>query len=99
MEYIMKRIQLNKDIHPLSDFRANAATLISQVRKTKRPMVITQNGKSSVVILDVDEYESLVEKNEILMDLRTAENQIDSGLGIKHEIAKTQALSNLQKTR
>ncbi len=95
----MKRIQLNKDIHPLSDFRANAATLISQVRKTKRPMVITQNGKSSVVILDVAEYESLLEKNEILKDVRTAESQVDAGFGIEHEEAKTQVLSNLPKNR
>ena len=98
MEYVMKRIQLNKDIHPLSDFRANAATLISQVRKTKRPLVLTQNGKSAVVVLDVDEYESLLEKNEILKDIRTAENQIDSRLGIEHEEAKTQVLSYLQKS-
>ena len=95
----MKRIQLNKDIHPLSAFRANAATLISQVRKTKRPMVITQNGKSFVVILDVAEYESLIEKNEILKDVRTAENQIDAGLGIEHGEAKTQALSNLPENQ
>ena len=92
----MKRIQLNQDIHPLSEFRANAATLISQIRETKRPMVITQNGKSSVVILDVNEYESLLEKNEILKDVRTAEKQIDSGLGIEHEEAKTQVLSYLR---
>lgn len=94
----MKRIQLNKDVHPLSDFRANASTLISQIRKTKRPMVITQNGKSSVVILDVDEYESMLEKNEILRDVRTSETQIDSGLGFEHEKAKTQALLYLQKS-
>ena len=92
----MKRIQLNQDIHPLSEFRANAATLISQIHETKRPIVITQNGNSSVVILDVNEYESLLEKNEILKDVRTAEKQIDSGLGIEHEAAKTQVLSYLR---
>ena len=43
----MQRIILKDDIHSLSEFRSNASGYISQVHSTKRPLVITQNGKSS----------------------------------------------------
>ena len=95
----MKRIVLNQDIRPLSEFRANAATLIEQVRSTKRPMVITQHGKSSAVILDVQEYESLLEKIELLQEIQIAESQLQEGLGIEHEEAKKQTLARLRENK
>ncbi len=95
----MKRIILDKDIRPLSEFRANAASFIEQVRSTKRPLVITQHGKSSAVILDVHEYESLLEKIDLLQDIQTAESQLDMGLGLEHETAKKEILSQLSKMK
>lgn len=95
----MKRIVFNKDIRPLTEFRSNAAALIEQVRSTKRPMVITQHGKSSAVILDVEEYEALLEKIELLQEIQIAESQLQEGLGIEHEEAKKQTLSRLRKQK
>jgi prevent-host-death family protein len=56
----MKRIDLENDIRPLSEFRANTASLVRQVKKTGRPLVLTQHGKSTVVLLDVSHYQSLL---------------------------------------
>lgn len=72
----MERIELDKDVKPISEFRANATNLINQVNKTKRPLVITQHGKSSAVLLDVGEYEALLDKIELLSDLAEAEEDI-----------------------
>jgi antitoxin YefM len=72
----MERIELDKDVKPISEFRANATNLIDQVNKTKRPLVITQHGKSSAVLLDVKEYEALLDKIELLSDLAEAEEDI-----------------------
>lgn len=56
----MKHIDLENDIRPLSEFRANTASLVRQVKKTGRPLVLTQHGKSTVVLLDVRHYQSLI---------------------------------------
>jgi len=56
----MNRIDLVSDIRPLSEFRANTAALITQVRKTGRPLVLTQHGKSAAVLLDVRLYQSML---------------------------------------
>lgn len=56
----MDAIDLENDIRPLSEFRANAASLVRQVRMTGRPLVLTQHGKSAVVLLDVRQYQDML---------------------------------------
>lgn len=85
----MQRIQLQEDIQPLSEFRSKVAFYLEKVNKNKRPLVITQNGKSAAILLGVSEYDRLIEKIEILEDVKLAESQIDEGLGFTHlEIKK-----------
>jgi prevent-host-death family protein len=91
----MKRILLNQDIRPLSELGLNAASFIEQVRESKRPIVITQDGKSAAVLLDVLEYEALLEKLEIFQDVHQAEIQLREGKGVEHEVAKGQVLARL----
>ena len=84
----MHRIQLDKDIQPLSEFRSKVAFYFDKVKKTKRPLVITQNGKSAAILIDVSEYEAMVDKIEVLEDIKLAEAQIQDGLGISHKHVK-----------
>ena len=93
----MQRVLLDQDIKPLSEFRANAAAFIKQVQTTKRPLVITSHGKSAAVLLDVVEYEALVEKGEVLQDIHTAERQLEEGKGLRHEKAKSRVLESLRR--
>lgn len=93
----MPRLHLDQDIHPLSEFRNNVASIIHQVRKTHRPVVITQHGKSAVVLLDVTEYEDLLDKLELIQDVREAEEQLSRGEGIAHEKARKTILRNIEK--
>lgn len=83
----MKRPRLDEDVKPLSEFRANATACIQQVQKTKRPLVITHNGKSAAVLIDVSEYETLLGRIDLLEELRTGEAQIDAGKGLPHRKA------------
>jgi antitoxin YefM len=86
----MRRISLEKDIKPVSEFRANAAELIEQVKSTGRPLVLTQRGHSTAVVLNVTEYEGMVEELELLRDVRTAVKQIDDGKGLTSREAKAE---------
>ena len=81
----MKRIHLDKDIQPLSAFRANAAAIIEQVKKEHRPVVITQHGKGSAVLLDVSYYEEMVDTIEMLQEVNQARNELDKGKGLAHD--------------
>lgn len=93
----MPNIRVSEDIRSLSEFRANVAAFVEQVRKTRRPLVLTQHGRTSAVLLDVSEYERLVERAELLEEIRTAEEQIARGEGVDHDEARAQLLSRLDR--
>ncbi|MFY8327877.1 MULTISPECIES: type II toxin-antitoxin system Phd/YefM family antitoxin [unclassified Pseudoalteromonas] len=92
----MSRIHFDQDIQPLSEFRAGVASYIKQINETRRPLVITQRGKGVAVVLDVAEYEAMQEKIELLEEMRTAEAQLASGLGVTNEDARSQVLRRIK---
>lgn len=92
----MSRLHLDSDIRPVSEFRANAAELLEQVRSSGRPLVLTQRGRSAAVLLDVREYERLRDELDLLRDIRTAEEQLARGEGVAHAAARQAALSRLK---
>ncbi|EGR1514590.1 type II toxin-antitoxin system Phd/YefM family antitoxin [Vibrio vulnificus] len=97
MEFNMSRIHFDQDIQPLSEFRAGVASYIKQINETRRPLVITQRGKGVAVVLDVAEYEAMQEKIELLEEMRTAEAQLASGLGVSNDDVRAQVLGRIKK--
>ncbi len=93
----MQRLKIDQDIKPLSEVRIGIANFIKQVHDTKRPVIITQRGKSVAVLMDVYEYEAIQEKLELLTDVHTSLNQLENGQGITHEDAKEIVLKSVQK--
>ena len=75
----MRQVNFENDIKPLSEFRANAASLVQQVKDTKRPLIITQHGKSSAVLIDVSAYQAIMDELELLQEIQLAERQITEG--------------------
>ena len=75
----MPRLKPTRDIQPVTEFRANTAQFIDQVRETGAPVYLTQHGRSAAVLLDVAAYESMVEEIELLRDVRVSEEQAAEG--------------------
>ena len=75
----MPQVNYAEDIVPLSSFRADMTRLISQTRQTHRPIVVTQNGRASNVFLDVGDYQKLVNKVDLMMDIYSGEQDIAAG--------------------
>jgi antitoxin YefM len=92
----MQRLKIDQDIKPLSEVRIGIANFIKQVHDTKRPVIITQHGKSVAVLLGANEYEAIQEKLELLTDIQTSLNQIEKGHGITHKDAKEKVLKRVQ---
>lgn len=91
------QLRLDQDIQPLSEFRKNAASFIDRIKKQKRAIVLTQHGKSAAVLVDVTEYQRLIDKLDKLEDLLEAERQIARGDVFTHEEAKKKIKENLAK--
>lgn len=53
----MPKIRLSEDLTSISDFRLRTAELVAKAKKTRRPIILTQRGRSAAVFEDVREYE------------------------------------------
>ena len=82
-------------VKPLSEVRTGIARFIKQVHDTKRPVIITQHGKSVAVLLDAHEFEAMQEKIELLTDIQISLNQLEKGAGISHKDAKEKVLKRV----
>ena len=93
----MRRLIIDQDIKPMSEFRSNVSSFVKQVHDTKRPLIITQHGKGVGVLLDVGEFEAMQEKIELLEDIHVSISQLESGNGVSHQDARQQVLKRLEK--
>ena len=93
----MVRLNLDEDVKPLSEFRASVASCIRRTRQTRRPLVITHHGKSAAVLLGVSEYEGMMQKMELLEDIRQAEIQLAQGAGVPNAAALKQVLAKVRR--
>lgn len=85
-------IDLEADIQPVSEFRANAAAMIEQVRSTGRPVVLTQRWRSAAVLLDVRTYEGMLDELELPRDIHRANADVEAGRVVPHEAARARVL-------
>lgn len=89
-------IDLEADIQPVSDFRANAASVIQQVKTTGRPVVLTQRGRGAAVLVDVGAYQKLVDELELLRDLQASLQDVQAGRLVDNESARQQLLADFK---
>jgi prevent-host-death family protein len=68
-------------IVPISDLRQDAAAVLKRVRRSRAPVVITQRGRASAVLLSVDAYERSEEQRRILRALARGDREVRAGKG------------------
>ena len=84
------RVRLTEDVIPVTDFRGKAAELLAKLKKTRRPLILTQRGRSTVVVEDVKEYEDRLERLELLEAIVRGLQAAEKGDLIPHEEAMRQ---------
>lgn len=54
-------LNISTDIQPLTTFRRKSSEFLKQIKKSKRPVVLTVNGKAAAVIQDAEAYQHLLD--------------------------------------
>jgi prevent-host-death family protein len=85
------------DICPISDFRDNASSMVAKVRSDHRPLIITQYGKSSAVLISAEAYQELLDRIEILSDIAASEEEIANGGGMDQEEFKKELFKKIRQ--
>ena len=52
---------ITSDIQSLTTFRRSSGDFMKQLKKTKRPVVLTVNGKAAAVVQDAEAYQRLLD--------------------------------------
>jgi prevent-host-death family protein len=85
------------NIIPVSDLRQDAANLLKQLNKNKEPLIITQRGRATAVIIGVEAYEKSEHEKELLRLLARGEREIESGEGYDLDTVLSEADAFLAK--
>ncbi|MEO6804596.1 MAG: type II toxin-antitoxin system prevent-host-death family antitoxin [Edaphobacter sp.] len=51
------QMDITKDIQPLTTFRNNSVKMMQRLKRTKRPIILTVNGKPEAIVQDAAAYQ------------------------------------------
>lgn len=66
-------------IKPISYVKTNAADMMTFVNEKKEPLIITQNGESRAVLIDVHSYQEMKDAFNLLKIIQLSQNDIKAG--------------------
>lgn len=97
-------IDIANDIRSLTEFKRDSSRLMSRMKKTKRPMALTVNGKAELVVQTAAEYQKLldrIEKLETIEGIRRGLESMKAGRGVPLEEfdARMRAKYNIPRVR
>ncbi len=71
-------MKLTRDIHSLSTFKRDTAKLVRQMKRTKKPVILTVNGKAELVVQDAESYQELLEAKDRMEAIEGIKRGLDS---------------------
>ncbi len=74
-------LRVAEDIHPLTDFKRETTRFARHLKKTRRPLVLTVNGKAEFVVLDAEAYQDMLDRMETVEAVREGLAQAERGEG------------------
>ena len=80
--------RFSKDVRPLTELKTQAATIIEHVRRSRRPVLLTRRGRGVAVLLDLGEYERLVDRVAFVEAVEAGAAAVARGELHEHEEAE-----------
>jgi len=71
-------LSITEDIRSITDLKRKTSSVLEQIHKTKRPVVLTVNGKAKAVLMDAKEYGKITSAFGLLKLLIHAEEDINN---------------------
>ncbi|MCZ6804476.1 MAG: type II toxin-antitoxin system Phd/YefM family antitoxin [Proteobacteria bacterium] len=72
----------------VTTLKRHATRILSDLHETKEPVLITEHGQPSAYLLDVDDYELMQNRMNILEGIACGESAIQEGRTYSHSGAK-----------
>jgi prevent-host-death family protein len=72
-------MKLSTQIKPISYLKSHTAQIVKELTESREPMVITQNGEATLVVIDVKSYEERENTLALLKLLALGNREIEQG--------------------
>ncbi|WP_027874043.1 type II toxin-antitoxin system Phd/YefM family antitoxin [Spongiibacter marinus] len=72
----------------VTTLKRQATKILSELHKSKEPVLITEHGKPSAYLVDVEDFESLQRRMTILEGIARGESAVQEGRTLTHNEAK-----------
>jgi prevent-host-death family protein len=72
-------MKLSTQIKPISYLKSHAAQIVKELAESREPMVITQNGEATLVVIDVKSYEERENTLALLKVLALGSRELEQG--------------------
>jgi len=89
-------MELKQDVKPITYLKNRTADLVREVSEEGRTVMITQNGKAKVVVMDVELYDRWQAAMALLKILAHAEHDVAAGRTVAQETAFARAAAAIK---
>lgn len=72
-------MKLSTQIKPISYLKSHTAQIVKELTDSRQPMVITQNGEATLVVMDVKSFEEHEQTLALLKLLAMGNKEIEQG--------------------
>ncbi len=72
-------LSITEDIRSITDLKRNTNAVLEQIQKSKRPVILTVNGKAEAVLLNAKEFEKISSAFNLLKLLVPSEEDVRDG--------------------
>ncbi len=70
-------MKLSKSVRPISYLKAHASEILNHMSEDKETLIITQNGEAKAALMDIHEYDEMMESMAMLRLISQSKNSIE----------------------
>ena len=75
----IRPINISQNIVSLSDFKNKASKMLHEIQSSRRPLVITQNGKAAAVLISPSDFDLLTEQARFVEAVQRGLEDVQNG--------------------
>lgn len=72
-------MNLSTQIKPISYLKSHTAQIVTELTQSRQPLVVTQNGEATLVVMDIKSFEERENTMALLKVLALGQHEIANG--------------------
>jgi prevent-host-death family protein len=73
------KLDLSADVVPITELIHNTSKYLARIRRGKKSLLVTQNGRAAMVCVEVGEYQRQAERLELMESILAGEKDFTKG--------------------